>query len=237
MNEGGDMKNLAFLIKTNLIFLVFSGLLFTTSCSENIDTGTCPEMEKGDRDLNVPFPTLTIGTQKTGIDLLRKIREEKFLVDQQSVQSLSHPNFPIAKEESEVAVIILSLFDLGFEEDALVSFKDILEKGKEFGYAPCPPEVAVQLRLQFTDQPNYGVYHGFFIATEENNWYADGIPQIFSIVRDDTSPHPETNIGLWLNSNALIENTTNNTDQDRLFNSLNPEDYCGRFAFIIPHYE
>ncbi len=48
-------------------------------------------------------------------------------------------------------------------------------------------------------------------------------------------PHPETDIGLWLISNDIV-NAGNKALPDRLFNASDPDgdDYGGRFAFIIP---
>ena len=68
-----------------------------------------------------------------------------------------------------------------------------------------------------------------FVLTRE------GIPKIFSVVRDDRYPHPETGIGLWLIANGTVD-ASDEERPDRLFNASDPEgfDHGGRFAFIIP---
>ena len=61
----------------------------------------------------------------------------------------------------------------------------------------CPVETAAQLRLQFLDQAHY-IPHwiaaerlgDFFVASEPFILTPDGIPKIFSVVRDDKYPPP-----------------------------------------------
>ena len=54
----------------------------------------------------------------------------------------------------------------------------------------------------------------------------DGLPKIFSVVRDDRYPHLDTGIGLWLIANGA----------EKLFNASDPDgfDHRGRFAFVLP---
>ena len=96
----------------------------------------------------------------------------------------------------------------------------------------------MQLRLQFLDQLDWTTgerLSDFFIASEPFVLTREGLPKIFSIVRDDRFPHPETGIGLWLISNGTVE-AGDAEHPDRLFNASDPEqfDHGGRFAFVIP---
>lgn len=179
---------------------------------------------------------VTLGTYPTGADLLDNLIAEKFRVSEWSAQALNNPDFPVAEDRTTVNVVVISLLEMGFGEDDLVSLKTILDRGKEFGLEPCSPEVGPQLRLQFIAQPDYsmgGRFGEFFFAMEPLTLFDDGSEKIFNIVRDDEYPHEETDIGLWLLSNNVADT---DTGQDRLFDPLDPEGYDlgGRFAFILP---
>ena len=141
-------------------------------------------------------------------------------------------------EKKEVVVIVTTLLEMGFLENELVTLETILKKAKKFGLEPCPPELPAQLRLQFTDQPDWSTGErlgDFFVASEAINLYDDGVPKIFSVTRDDEFPHEETGIGLWLVSNNVID-AADAGKRDRLFNPSDEggADRSGRFAFIMP---
>ena len=249
------------------IFCCFTLLLITlllTSCGQGEDDDititnniVAPQTTSSDLDTantgaedieNVPKEaeegqfitdlTITLGTHATGEELLNTLVEEKHRVSKWSVQALNHPDFPVSAEEIEVDIIIISLLEMGFLENELVALEDILKQGEKLGLEICPPELAPQLRLQFTDQPDWSTgdrLGEFFVATEAVDLYDDDMPRIFSIIRDDAFPHKDTNIGLWLISNTIIDAADVN-QRDRLFNPLDPDgdDLGGRFAFIIP---
>ena len=222
------MKNLSFStwILLLLLYTALTSVLFV-SCAWEEGSEECHG-----GDWNIPFPNVMLGTHATGNDLLQDLQKKAFLVDALSAQALSHPDFPISKDRSEVAIVVLSLRDMEFTKNELVTLDDIIERGKKCGLLPCPPEVAVQIRLQFAEQPDRSdneFLSEFFVATEAINVYSDGIPRIFNIVRDDTSPHQKTGIGLWIISSKLSDALDKN--QDRLFDPSNPRN---RFAFIYP---
>ena len=119
-----------------------------------------------------------------------------------------------------------------------MSLNTIIKRAKKIGFEVCPPELGAQLRLQYTDQPDWATgdrLGQFFVATEAIDLYADGVPKIFSIIRDDAFPHKETGIGLWLISNNVVD-AADPDHRARLFNPAdqNGDDLGGRFAFIIP---
>lgn len=127
---------------------------------------------------------------------------------------------------------------MGFLQDELVSLDTIIKRAKKLGFDVCTPELAAQLRLQYTDQPDWSTgdrLGQFFVASEAIDLYADGVPKIFSIIRDDEFPHEETGIGLWLISNNVVD-AADPAHRARLFNPAdqNGDDLGGRFAFIIP---
>ena len=181
-----------------------------------------------EKDFNADF-TLTFGTHRSGADLLEALIKEKCRVSVWSEQALENPDFPVAASEITVEIVVVSMLEMGFAEGELATLETIYNRAKQMGLETCPLETAVQLRLQFLDQPNWAIRErlgSFFVASEPFVLTRDGFPKIFSVVRDDRYPHPDTGIGLWLISNG----------SDRPFNAFDPEgsDHGGRFAFVIP---
>ena len=145
-----------------------------------------------------------------------------------SAQALENPDFPVATEEIAVGIVVVSMLEMGFAEGELATLETIYDRAKQMGFETCPVEIAVLLRLRLLDQPDWRTgerLSEFFVASEPFILTPDGLPKIFSVVRDDRYPHPETGIGLWLISNGA----------HRLFNASDPEgfDHGGRFAFVI----
>ena len=144
----------------------------------------------------------------------------------------------MAAAEITVDIVVVSMLEMGFAEGELATLDTIYDRAKQMGLETCPVEVAVQLRLQFLDQPDWTTEErlsDFFVASEPFVLTRDGIPKIFSVVRDDSFPHLETGIGLWLISHGTVD-AGNEGHPDRLFNASDPEgtDLRGRFAFVIP---
>ena len=215
----------------------------------SIDFARNDEDTKDEKDFAADFKkgfaadfTLTFGTHRSGADLLDTLIEEKCVVSVWSRQALENPDFPVAAEEIMVDIVVVSMLEMGFAEGELATLDSIYDRAKQMGLETCPVETAVQLRLQFLDQPHY-IPHWiaeerlgeFFVASEPFVLTHDGLPKIFSVVRDDRHPHLETGIGLWLISNVTVD-ARDAEHPDRLFNASDPEgwDLGGRFAFVIP---
>ena len=182
--------------------------------------------------------TLTLGTHRSGADLFETLIEEKCQVSLWSMQALGHSDFPVENEEITVDIVVVSMRELGFAADELATLDTIYNRAKQMELEMCPVETAVQLRLQFLDQPDWitGKRLGsFFVASEPFVLTREGLPKIFSVIRDDRYPHSETGIGLWLISNGTF-NAVDEEHPDRLFNASDPvgTDLGGRFAFVIP---
>ena len=182
--------------------------------------------------------TITLGTHTSGADLLETLIEEKCLISLWSRQALEHPDFPVAAQKITVDILVVSMLEMGFAEGELATLDTIYARAKQMGLETCPVGVAPQLRLQFLNQPDYssGARLGeFFVASEPFVLTREGFPKIFSVVRDDRYPHPETDRGLWLIANGTFD-PGNVEHPDRLFNASDPDglDHGGRFAFIIP---
>ena len=182
--------------------------------------------------------TITLGTYRSGADLLDTLLEEKCRVSIWSTQALINPDFPVVAEEITVDIVVVSMLEMGFAEGELATLDTIYDRAKQMGLETCPVETAAQLRLQFLDQPDWtaGERLGeFFVVSEPFVLTRDVFPKIFSVVRDDRFPHLETGIGLWLISNGTVD-AGDEEHSDRLFNASDPEgfDHGGRFAFVIP---
>ena len=189
--------------------------------------------------------TLTLGTHRSGADLLQTLIKEKCLVSAWSKQALENPDFPVVAAEITVDIVVVSMLEMGFAEGEFATLDTIYNRAKQIGLETCPVETAAQLRLQFLDQPDWttGERLGeFFVGSEPFVLTDDGFPKIFSVIRDDESviqddesPHVETDIGLWLIANGTIEAEAVG-HPDRLFNASDPvgTDLGGRFAFVIP---
>ena len=178
--------------------------------------------------------SLTLGSGLTGSEYAEEwLPERQVLVSKWSERLLTDPSFPIMERETAVGVVVLSLLDMGFLENELVTLQKILEKGEDLGLLPCPAEVAPHLRGVFLDQPDYrtGDRLGEFFVAMQPLYLVDMEPRIFSVVRDDDFPHEETELGLW-----LIANKISDAGRDRRFDPLDPEnkDHGGRFAFMLP---
>ena len=194
------------------------------------------EDTKGEKGCAADF-TITLGTHRSGADLLDRLIEEKCLVSIWSTQALENPDFPVAAAEITVDIVVVSMLEMGFAEGELATLDTIYDRAKQMGLETCPVETAAQLRLQFLDQPDWttGERLGeFFVVSEPFVLTRDGFPKIFSVVRDDRFPHLETGIGLWLISNGTVE-AGDEEHPGRLFNASDPEgvDHGGRFAFVI----
>ena len=179
---------------------------------------------------------ITLGTHRSGSDLLDALVEEKCQVSLWSIQALENPDFPVVAEETTVDIVVVSMLEMGFASSELATLDTIYARAKQMGLETCPVETAAQLRLQFLDQPHWVTERRlgkFFVASESFVLTPDGFPKIFSVVRGDIFPHPELGIGLWLISNGTVD-AENAEHPVRLFNPLDEDrDHGGRFAFII----
>ena len=181
--------------------------------------------------------TITLGTHRSGAALLDTLIEEKCQVSLWSMQALGNLDFPVVAEETTVDIVVVSMLEMGFAEGELATLETIYDRAKQMGLEICPVETAAQLRLSFLDQQHWAIVGRlgkFFVASEPFVLTPDGFPKIFSVVRGDIFPHPETGIGLWLIANGTVD-AEEAEHPARLFNASDEErDHGGRFAFVIP---
>ncbi len=195
------------------------------------------ENAKDEKGFTADF-TITLGTHRSGAALLGALIEKKCQISLWSRQALGNPGFPVVAEETTVDVVVVSMLEMGFAEGELATLDTIYDRAKQMGLEACSVETAAQLRLQFLDQPDWTTRERlgeFFVASEPFVLTDDGFPKIFSVIRDDESPHVETDIGLWLIANGTVEAEAVG-HPDRLFNASDPvgTDLGGRFAFVVP---
>ena len=192
---------------------------------------------RDEKDFAADF-TLTLGTHRSGADLLGALMAEKCRVSVWSAQALENPDFPVAVAKTTMDIAVVSMREMGFAAGELASLETIYNRAKQMGLETCPVETGAQLRLQYLEQPDWrtgGRLGSFFVASEPFVLTRDGFPKIFSVVRDDRYPHRDTGIGLWLIANGTVD-AGDEERPDRLFKTSDPEglDHGGRFAFVIP---
>ena len=195
------------------------------------------EDTKDEKGFTADF-TITLGTHRSGAALLGALIEEKCQISLWSMQALGNPDFPVVAEETTVDIVVVSMLEMGFAEGEFATLDTIYDRAKQMGFETCPVETAAQLRLSFLGQPDWTTRERlgeFFVASEPFVLTDDGFPKIFSVIRDDESPHVETDIGLWLIANGTVEAEAVG-HPDRLFNASDPvgTDLGGRFAFVVP---
>ena len=199
--------------------------------------GRNAEDVKDEKGFTADF-TITLGTHRSGAALLGALIEKKCQISLWSRQALGNPGFPVVAEETTVDIVVVSMLEMGFAEGEFATLNTIYDRAKQMGLETCSVETAAQLRLQFLDQPDWTTRERlgeFFVASEPFVLTDDGFPKIFSVIRDDESPHVETDIGLWLIANGTVEAEAVG-HPDRLFNASDPvgTDLGGRFAFVVP---
>ena len=95
--------------------------------------------------------TLKLGNFRTGSELLEALNQAGCEFDGNCQFALRQPDFEVSAVETEVKLVVLSLRDLGFRDDAIRS--DVYKRARKLGFELCPCEVGPQLRLQYKDQP------------------------------------------------------------------------------------
>ena len=180
--------------------------------------------------------TITLGTHRSGAALYRSLIEEKCQVSLWSMQALINPNFPVVAAETTVDIVVVSMLELDLLRASLPPLIPFMLVQNKWGLKRARSRQLCSCVCHFstnqTGQP--GAAGEFFVASEPFVLTREGLPKIFSVIRDDRYPYPETDIGLWLIANGTF-NAVDAEHPDRLFNASDEErDHSGRFAFVIP---
>jgi hypothetical protein len=98
------------------------------------------------------FKTIKLGTGLKTADGFRKaVKDKGMRIGDYANDILGKPAFTVAKGETEVDLVVISVAELGFKDGA--KREDIYVRAKELGLELCPSEVGPQLRMQYVDQP------------------------------------------------------------------------------------
>jgi hypothetical protein len=120
--------------------------------------------------------TITLGAFK-GVNAYRDALDAPNIkIGDAADEILGRPAFPYAGEKTVVELAIVSAAELGVESES--SLADFFNRARQLGLMLCPAEVALQLRLDYRDQP---LGEALIIAMEPVNTYA-GEPTILSLV-------------------------------------------------------
>jgi len=99
------------------------------------------------------WKTITVGGSR-GVNAVRKAMETApcpMAIADDADEILGRPAFPFIKTPVELDLVVLSVFELGFGDEA--SLHDIYARAVALGFELCPAEVGPALRLNYLDQP------------------------------------------------------------------------------------
>ncbi len=95
------------------------------------------------------FKTITLGT-KTAKEYIEAI-EKDFKLGSYAKQILESKGFSVSKKKISVDLVSPSVADLGFTKDT--PLREIYARANELGLDLCPPEVGLELRMEYRNQP------------------------------------------------------------------------------------
>ena len=106
------------------------------------------------------WKTITVGGS-LGVNAIREAMETapcRIQIGDDADEILGRPAFPFIKKPVELALVVLSVFELGFGDQASrktvqVSLHEIYARAAALGFDLCPAEVGPALRLNYLDQP------------------------------------------------------------------------------------
>lgn len=84
-------------------------------------------------------------------DLISALAEVGMRASPECAKILKKPDFPVSKDEQQVDLVLVSVEDL--LPGVRATWSDICDGAKKLGLELCPPELGVQLRIQYPDQP------------------------------------------------------------------------------------
>jgi hypothetical protein len=126
--------------------------------------------------------TVTLGTHRSVNKLKDDLIGKGFKISDWAQKFL--PKIKLAKKKTTLELEVVTVAELGFPDGGKV--KDIYAKAQELGYALPPAEAALQLRLQYTDQP----LDEWLIVAHEPIAVAYGDLSVLYVVRDS--------VGSWV---------------------------------------
>jgi hypothetical protein len=97
------------------------------------------------------WKTISLGTFTSTNAMFNALDDRDIHVGNMADEILHRPTFTISKVKMDTQLVVLSVNQLSFGKQS--SLAAIFARARKLGYELCPPEVAVQLRLQYNDQP------------------------------------------------------------------------------------
>lgn len=156
--------------------------------ARRLDEGTLPfnkvmdalqEVVEGYFDEKFPvWKTVKLGTFKGVKSLKQALKENGFQIGNWASDILNQRAFKLAKKETEVNLVVLSVAELGFPKGA--TYGEICDRARELGLDLCPAEVGPQIRLQYPDQPR----GEWLTVAMEPITDSDGDPHVFNVDHD-----------------------------------------------------
>ena len=100
------------------------------------------------------WKTIKLGTSglRTADDFRQAIKTNGCFIGPCANSIIEKPQFSPTPKEAELDLVMISVAELGFGDGA--TCVQIYMRAKELGLQLCPSDVAPQLRLQYTNQPN-----------------------------------------------------------------------------------
>ena len=83
---------------------------------------------------------------KTTDDFIKAIENRGGFINSSARDIMSKPEFVFSEKDTEVRVVILSVGNLGFSNNK--SIEEIINRAKELGLEPCPPDIGPKLCIQ-----------------------------------------------------------------------------------------
>ena len=111
-----------------------------------------PEPDWADNTL-----TIEIGRSHTSTQLLERFSHVESATNFWAIEYLSRPDFPMAKRQYTIEVAVISMLKAGITKPATMA--EIQRRYKGLGHRPLTMEEAIELRLQFNDQPKLETGH------------------------------------------------------------------------------
>jgi hypothetical protein len=98
------------------------------------------------------WKTISVGTFADSFALRNALDAAGCHVGDTAGQILARPAFVVSIRKTEVALIVVSVAELGFQADTAL-LADVYARARQLGFELVAAEVAPQLRLQYLDQP------------------------------------------------------------------------------------
>jgi hypothetical protein len=97
------------------------------------------------------WKTISLGTFTSTNAMFNALDDRDIHIGDMADEILHRPTFTISKVKMDMELVVLSVNQLSSGKKNFLAL--IFARARKLGYELCPPEVAVQLRLQYDDQP------------------------------------------------------------------------------------